>query len=172
MKFRFFLFGIVVVFSCQNLSATNLQDSREKQDSVKASINYLNQLLGRQGNWYPQSSGLETKIRGLIHYVESDRVDSLMKQLDDYSSSGDRYFFRTPENVSDSLQVPGYMSYKELKEKLARIDRSVRDNINKDQIAVPEQLLTNLDEKVKTLKPEESERLLGTGYVSMRNNFV
>lgn len=167
MKFRFILLGILVVFSCHNLFAINSQDRKEKQDSIKTSIDFLNQLLSRKGNWYPQSSGLETKIRGLIHYVENDRVDSLMKQLDAYNLSGERYFFRTPENVADSLQLPGYVSYPELKEKLARIDRSVRDNINKDQIALPEQLLTNLDQKVKTLAPEEGERLLGTGYVSM-----
>lgn len=167
MKFRFILFGILVVFSVQNLSAINLQDKREEQDSVKASIHYLNQLLNRQGNWYPQSSGLETKIRGLIQYIQNDRVDSLMKQLDSYNSSGERYFFRTPENVADSLQVPGYVPYDQLKEQLARIDRSVRDNIHKEQIAIPEQLLTNLDQKVKTLKPEEGSQLLGTSYVSM-----
>jgi hypothetical protein len=167
MKFRFILFAILTAFSVQNLSATNLPDRNGKQDSVKASINYLNQLLSRKGNWYPQSSGLEKKIRGLIDYIENDRVDSLMEQLGAYSSSGERYFFRTPGNVTDSLHVPGYVSYEELKEKLARIDRSVRDNIHKDQIAVPQQLLTNLDEKVKTLKPGDAYQLLGTDYVSI-----
>ncbi|PTN09830.1 Protein of unknown function (DUF3078) [Mangrovibacterium marinum] len=167
MKFRFILSGILVFSSLQNLRATDLIGRQAQQDSVEVSINYLNHLLSRQGNWYPQSSGLETQIRGLIQYIENDRVDSLVKRLDAYDLLGERYFFRTTENVADSLMVPGFMSHVQLQEELARIDRSVRDNIHKDQIAVPEQLLTNIEGKVKTLKEDESNQLLGTSYVTM-----
>ncbi|WP_320168118.1 DUF3078 domain-containing protein [Mangrovibacterium marinum] len=167
MKFRFILSGILVFSSLQSLRATDLIGRQAQQDSVEVSINYLNHLLSRQGNWYPQSSGLETQIRGLIQYIENDRVDSLVKRLDAYDLLGERYFFRTTENVADSLMVPGFMSHVQLQEELARIDRSVRDNIHKDQIAVPEQLLTNIEGKVKTLKEDESNQLLGTSYVTM-----
>jgi len=171
MKFKVILFGLIVLCS-QQVWARNKDINKDGQDSVKLSLEYLNSLLSRKGNWYPQSNELESHIRGLIHYVEDERIDSVISQLNIYRWSQNRYFFRTPDNVQDSLKVPGYVSYSARKEKLSQIERSVRDNIVKEHIAIPEQLLKDIERKAKTLKEGEEYRLLGTNYVSMPDSLV
>jgi len=170
MKFRLILVGILIVITVQNVKA--FSDGREaaneqKQDSVKASIDYLNYFLSRKGHWYPQSYELENRMRGLVHYIEDEKVDSLISQLNAYRTTGQHYFFRTPDNVEDSLSVSGYTAYPKLREQLKRIDRSVRNSIVKEQIPVPEQLLENIDRKAKVLSKEEAYKLLGSDYVSI-----
>jgi len=170
MKHRFILFGILIVIAVQNVCAFNgvkREENEEKQDSVKASIDYLNYFLNRQGNWYPQSRDVEQRMRGLIHYLEDEKVDTLIKHLDAYRVGGDRFFYRTPDNVEDSLNVPGYVAYPQVKEQLRRIDRSVRNSIVKGQIPVPEQLLENIDKRARILPQDQAYRLVGTKYVSI-----
>ncbi|WP_372775543.1 DUF3078 domain-containing protein [Mangrovibacterium sp.] len=170
MRIRFFLFGILIVLGMQNVVAFSVPDrqkSGSEQDSVKASIQYLNYFLSRQGHWFPQSSEMEGRMRGLIQYIQAEKVDTLLKQLNAYKESEQRYFFRTPDNVTDSLKVPGYMDFPTVHEQMKKIDRSVRNSIVKDQIPVPEQLLQNIDEKARIISPDESYKLLGTKYVSI-----
>ncbi|WP_163714741.1 DUF3078 domain-containing protein [Mangrovibacterium lignilyticum] len=175
MKVRFILFGILIVLGVQNATAFDSVRKDVKgaeQDSVKASIDYLNYFLSRKGHWFPQSYEMEHRMRGLIHYLEDEKVDSLMKYLSDYQANQQRYFFRTPDNVEDSLSVPGYTAYPEVQEQLKRIDRSVRGSIIKKQIPVPEQLLENIDDRANVLSQEESYRLLGTEYVSIPDSLA
>jgi len=175
MKHRFILFGILVVIAVQNVYAINgvkREENEEKQDSVKASIDYLNYFLNRRGNWYPQSRDAEQRMRGLIHYLQDEKLDSLVKRLDDYRVSGERFFYRTPDNVEDSLKVAGYTPYPQVQEQLKRIDRSVRSSIVKEQIPVPEQLLENIDERAHTLSQDDAYQLLGTAYVSIPDSLV
>ena len=175
MKHRFILFGILIVIAIQNIYAfdgVKREENEEKQDSVKASIDYLNYFLNRRGNWYPQSREVEQQMRGLIHYLQDEKVDSLIKHLDVYRMTGERFFFRTPDNVEDSLKVSGYVGYSQVKEQQKRIDRSVRNSIVKDQIPVPEQLFHNIDQRAPILSQDESYRLLGTMYVSIPDSLA
>ena len=175
MKFRFILLGILVISSVRQVSALGIidrKDDKAEQDSVKVSINYLKYFLNRQGHWYPQSYQLEQRMRGLVHHVEDENVDSLLYHLNTHGDTHDRYFFRTPDNVEDSLSVPGYVPYTELKEQMGRIDRSVRSSILKEQIPVPEQLLENVDKRVHTLSKDEAYKLLGTSYVSIPDSLT
>lgn len=170
MKFRTILLGIFILVAISRVVAESPDRGRveiAKQDSVKSSIDYLKYFLNRQGNWYPQSGELEHRLRSLVHYIEDEKVDSLLLQLKSYGQSQQRYFFRTIENVSDSLKVPGYVPQSQVAEQKRRIDRSVRNSVIKEQISVPEQLLQNIDKKAKLIGKEETNKLLGTGYVSI-----
>ncbi|MFV0375681.1 MAG: DUF3078 domain-containing protein [Mangrovibacterium sp.] len=177
MKFRTILLVFFTFITIHQLSALSPEERRKEvaeQDSVKNSINYLKYFLNRQGHWYPQSGELEKRVRSLVNYIEDEQIDSLLQNLTSYGQSQQRYFFRTPENVTDSLKVPGYIPQAEVAEQRRRIDRSVRNSVNKEQIAVPEQMLQNIDKKAKTLGENEASKLLGTSYAVIPdslNNF-
>ncbi len=170
MRFKFILFGVLLISVVNQVSATDKRENSTNeayQDSVQASIRFLNQFLYRRNEWIPENREMERQLRGLINYIQTEKVDSLLKRLDDYRALQHRYFYRTPDNVKDSLNVPGYVSFNLIQEEMRKIDRNVRSSIVADQIPVPEQLLHDLDEKVDLLKPEEAYKLAGTEYLNI-----
>lgn len=170
MRFKFILFGILLISTFNQASATDKRENSTKetyQDSVQASIRFLNQFLFQRNGWIPENREMERQLRGLIHYIQDEKVDTLVKRLDNYRSLQQRYFYRTPDNVKDSLEVPGYVSYGTIQEEMRKIDRNVRSSIVADQIPVPEQLLHNLDQKVDLLKAEDAYQLVGTEYLNI-----
>ncbi|MCW0483036.1 DUF3078 domain-containing protein [Gaoshiqia sediminis] len=175
MNYRFLLLGIFFAFSSQILTASSPADKRKETvavDSVKVGVNYLKYFLGEQGNWYPYDPELARSLRGLVNFVEDEKIDTILHKLGRYQHSEQPYFYRRADQVSDSLFVSGFMSQSELTERLKRIDRSVRNSIVKDQIPVPEQLLENLDSKVDLLDQEDAEWLLETQQVKIPDSLT
>ena len=175
MNYRLFFVGLFLILSVQLVTAANPADRRKdavEADSVKNSVNYLKYFLGRQGSWYPQNPELERSLRSLVHFVEDEKIDSTLHKLKQFGDANQFYFYRSPNHVADSLSISGYMPHAELSERLKRIDRSVRTSIVKEQIPVPEQLLQNLDRKVKLLQKEDVDWLLRSNKVKMPDSLT
>lgn len=164
MNYRSFLMGFFFILIVSHTSAVSLfsknPNKEEKQDSVKISVEYLKYFLQRQGNWYPQSPDLERTLNGLIHFVEDDKIDTVLFKLENYRSGDQFYFYRSPQRVADSLSVSGYVSHNNLNERLKRIDRSVKGSIVKEQIPVPEELFMNINSKVRLVPEDDAEWLI------------
>ena len=127
-----------------------------KVDSVQISVDYLKYFLKHNNNWVPQNQELEKDLNGLIHFVEDDKIDTVLHKISQYRSNNDNlFFYRSPDEVADSLNVKGYIAHEKVKEKLGQIGRAVRNSIVKEKIAVPENLLENLDRKVHLLEKDE-----------------
>lgn len=169
--YRFFLMGFFFILVVSHISATPLylkdSNAEEKQDSVKRGVEYLKYFLQRQGNWYPKSQDLERDLNGLIHFVEDDKIDTILFKLKNYRSQDQFYFYRSPRRVADSLSVPGYVSESSLDERLKRIDRSVKNSIVKDQIPVPEELFTDVDSNVRLVPKNDAEWLIRNSKVTL-----
>jgi len=164
MNYRFFLTGFFFVLIISHASAfsmfLNEKNEKEKQDSVKISVEYLKYFLQRQGNWYPKSPDMERNLNGLIHFIEDDKIDTVLFKLENYSSGDQLYFYRSLRRVADSLSVSGYVSQKDLNERLKQIDRSVKGSIVKEQIPVPEELFVDIDSKVRLVPEDDADWLV------------
>lgn len=136
-----------------------------QKDSIKSSIDNIDYYLQKYNEWYPQNYDLAVKMRSLVHYMKDQRVDSILQSLKDYQASDSRYFFRTIENMSDSLQAPGYVGYQKRQEELLKIDRAVRNSLNKNDIKVPRALIEQAQLNVGLLTPSETYKLLESNYV-------
>ena len=73
---------------------------------------------------------------------------------------------------ADSLSIENYIYQEDLAERLKRLDRSIIGSIIKEQIPIPEQLLSNLDMKVKTIPEEDSDWLLENSLVSLPDSLM
>ncbi len=164
MNYRFFVVGIFLMFAVQFSFASSPFNKRKKetetQDSIKTSVDYLKYFLERQGNWFPKDPWLEKDLFGLVHFVEDDKIDTVLYRLNQYKANNQFYFYRSPGNVPDSLSIPGYLSNGAIKERLKRLDRSVKSNFVKGQIPVPEELFKNMDSKVKLVSSGNAEWLV------------
>ncbi|HKJ41509.1 MAG TPA: DUF3078 domain-containing protein [Sunxiuqinia sp.] len=155
-----FLFFFLISFSVRSENVS--KKKKEAQvDSVQISVNYLNYFLNKNNNWVPQDPELEKDLKGLVHFVEDDKIDTILHKIRRFRTYNDSLFFYRPaDHVSDSLNVKGYVSHAKVKEKMGQIDRAVRNSIVRNQIAVPETLLENLDKKVHLLGKNEAGKLV------------
>lgn len=164
MKNRISVIVIFFVTVCNlDVWSENLprREKDSKVDSVQISVDYLKYFLQKNSNWIPRNNTIEKNLEGLIHFVEDEDIDTILYQIKQYRELNDRdFFYRPPSRVSDSLDVKGYVSAQEVKDKLAKLERAIKNTIVKDQIPVPEELLENLDEKVRLLERDEAEFLL------------
>ncbi|MGV8093381.1 MAG: DUF3078 domain-containing protein [Mangrovibacterium sp.] len=170
MNYRFFLMGLFFVLIVSHTSAIPLfpeTKEEENKDSVKVSVDYLKYFLQRQGNWYPKSADLERNLNSLIHFVEDEKIDTVLFKLENYRSEDQFYFYRSPRRVPDSLSVPGYVSQSHLNERLKRIDRSVKSSIVKEQIPVPEELFMEIDSKVRLVPQNDAEWLVRNSKITL-----
>ena len=152
----FFLLSIASLSNASENDSINISNN----DSIKEEINYLKYFVTGQGNWYSKNPSLKKDLSGLLHYVEDDKIDTILSRLNRIPEDDNCYFFRFPEDVSDSLDVPGYQSEKEIHEIMKRIDRSVKSNIIKEKIPVPKDLLTNIDSKIPLVSEEDVKWLI------------
>ena len=141
-------------------------------DSVEVGIQFLKQLLDGSGGWIPQNYELEKNLRGLVHFIEDEKIDTILNKLHDYKQENISYFSRSYNDVADSLNVSGFVSYDELQEQLARVDREVKNTIVREEIPVPESLFENITQKVRLLKKEESHLLLKDSLVVLPDSLL
>jgi hypothetical protein len=161
------LFFVLIVSHTSAIPLFPETKEEENKDSVKVSVDYLKYFLQRQGNWYPKSADLERNLNSLIHFVEDEKIDTVLFKLENYRSEDQFYFYRSPRRVPDSLSVPGYVSQSHLNERLKRIDRSVKSSIVKEQIPVPEELFMEIDSKVRLVPQNDAEWLVRNSKITL-----
>ncbi|MGQ7870408.1 DUF3078 domain-containing protein [Sunxiuqinia sp. sy24] len=176
MKSRLFLPVILILITgCLNVSANSWprKANDSKVDSVALSVEYLNYFLEQQNNWVPRNEELFRSLKGLVHFAEDEKIDTILYRINAYRKMNDGdFFYRSPARVSDSLDVEGYVSQTEVSEQLQRLERAIRSTIVEEQIAVPEELLENLTEKVKLLEPGDVHVLLRDSLVVIPDSLI
>jgi len=161
MYIKFLWIGIFIL-SIVRFSFASDNDTIQiiNNDSIKEEINYLKYFVTGQGNWYSRNPSLKKDLSGLLHYVDDEKIDTILTHLRKLPVNDNYYFFRFPKDVSDSLDVPGYISYKEVLKINEKVDRSIRTNIVRKKISVPKKLLTNVDDKLSLVTKEDIDWLI------------
>lgn len=170
MNYKFFLIGLLFTLTVSQNSAIPFAPKtgeKESKDPVKIGVDYLKCFLQRQGNWYTRSPELESNLNSLIHFIEDEKIDSVLIKLENYRKENQGYFWRPPNKVPDSLSISGYVSYNRICEQLKRIDRSVRESIVKDQIPVPEELFSDMDSKLSLIPKNDAEWLVRNSKITL-----
>lgn len=164
MKYRFISVVVLFLIVCNIMVQAEVlprKHDRQEADSVQISVDYLKYFLEQNSNWFPQSEELEKSLKGLVHFAEDEKIDTILYKLNQYRSTNEGEFFYRPANkVSDSLEVEGYVPQKAINEKLLQIERAVKNSIVKEKIEVPGKLLEGVDKKVRLLEKNEASVLL------------
>jgi hypothetical protein len=110
---------------------------------------------------------MERNLNSLIHFVEDEKIDTILVKLKNFPSDDQFYFYRSPRRVPDSLSVPGYIAQSKIDEQLRRIDRSVKNSIVREQIPVPEELFERMDSKLRLVPQNDAEWLVRNSKITL-----
>ncbi|HDR52419.1 MAG TPA: DUF3078 domain-containing protein, partial [Mariniphaga anaerophila] len=151
--------------------AQNNTDDDESKLLLKYGIRLLERYFDRDNSWHVIHSETGESVRGLIHFIEKQPLDSILNTLNSaVKDSAFRFVYRLPENVPDSLSVPGFYSFGKVQKDLDAADARLQKKYFQDELAVPMSLLSGLDEKAGTIPPGQGRRLFETGIYQLPDN--
>ncbi len=106
-KVKLFLLFFILVLSFSHVAAQH-EKTTENNEVLQRSINLLKRYFFNDNNWYVTSPGATKDVKSLINFIEDEPLDTIMENLNKSYRDSLNYVFRLPENVEDSLNVPGY----------------------------------------------------------------
>jgi hypothetical protein len=140
------------------LPAFSQKQKKEENNNaaLQKGLQILEKYFMQGNNWYVTSPEVGKNVKGLVHFIEDEPVDSIFSKLEKASAdSSFMYVFRLPENVSDSLQVTGYYPATNVEKEIENIGLKLQNEFQKKELSVPMELLTNMEDKVNLLEPGE-----------------
>lgn len=158
MKIRsLFIISTFLIFS---QAQAQVRETASYSDSLNNNILLLKKYLSKGNNWHFTDSLAEKRLGGLIDFVENEPVDTLISYFQKFRSEpGHSFVFRLPEQVSDSLQVAGYLSADQVNQRLKALARQAEGEFSGRQINVPADLFDNIESKVELVPRGEGMRL-------------
>ena len=160
MRLKYYLAFILFLLYSTTLFSENPQKKRNDNlpdsISVKSDIEFLKKYFFTNKIWHVISRHAGENIEGLVHFVEDQPIDSILKDIDKYDK---KLVTRLPEDVADTLSIKGYISSNELNRRLAEIEKSIRDEFANKTIDVPDRFLEGIEEKAGTIAPGKGLKL-------------
>jgi hypothetical protein len=147
-------------------AATNPVDKKKeiilsKSDSIKLGIDFLKKHIQPNTVWQSENPEILRTVNGLIHFAEDERIDTILVKLQKFQNNSDlRYISRSPENVSDSLQVQGYQDYRTILEKMKQLDRAIWNGVDMTTIPLPENLTADPNNKIQLIAEGDEEAII------------
>lgn len=148
----FFLFNIS--------QAQNNAVSDENQKSLEMGINILKRYFQEGNEWRTHRDETGERVRGLVHFIEKEPIDTIIvylnEALEDTSMS---FVYRLPEEVSDSLQVPGYYPGGNLQSDISELWNRLENRFMQGEISVPLNLIDSIEQNAPMVPSGEGEKL-------------
>ena len=136
------------------------QNSEEKESTVilENVVETLRRYFTEETIWYVTDSSIIENVNALINFIQSEPVDTLLLRLNKYfKEPGFSFVMRLPEDVVDSLSVPGYYSQYQLNRDIQKINNEFHAKYRDAQSDFPETRLPNTDEiLVGTIEPNSN----------------
>ncbi|MCD6355069.1 MAG: DUF3078 domain-containing protein, partial [Prolixibacteraceae bacterium] len=149
----------ILFFSLTGFSQ-NETGKEETEKYLAGEIQLLQKYFFGTGNWLVTHNELGRSVHGLIHFIEDEPIDTILQKLS-FAGNDSTFNFvlRLPENVPDSLTVPGYFPWSQVETSIEHLGLELQTQFQKKELTVPLHLLTNLEEKVALIGPDETMEL-------------
>ncbi len=143
------LFLLIFIVPFKGFSQTENND--ENDVTLEKSIEILKRYFYRQNQWYITSPETANDVRGLIHFIEDETVDTIINNLYNSFNTDENYVFRLPENVEDSLSVSGYYPNTLVKKDVEKIGIRLQKEFQNNPPKIPSSMISGVDNNVKTI---------------------
>lgn len=160
----------VLIFSFQ--VAAQSAEKVEGDKTLDLGINILKRYFYEENNWYITKPAVAKDVKGLINFIEDDPIDTVVGNIYKSFSQKQTYVFRLPENVEDSLNVPGFYPYPLVEKRIKNIGAELQKEFEKKPVNVPPQMFENLDEKLRLVPKGEGMRLFANAVYKMPNDLI
>lgn len=114
-------------------------NEKQKSDSLKWSIEFLNRLLNSGGEWYLTDQSYRSPVKGILDYAEDEPVDTVVVNMHKLLSDNIvvYIFDRRPQNIKNTQNIPGYISEDYIQNRIEKLRIRLTDSLNSINIPVP-----------------------------------
>jgi hypothetical protein len=148
LKSLLLLFSILII-SFQVAGQSNPKE--EENETLQMGIQILKRYFYEDDQWYITKPSVAKDVKGLINFIEDEPIDTIIGNIFKSFAQDKIYVFRLPENVNDSLSVPGFYPYPQVQQRVANIGKELEKEFANKQTRVPASLLTNLEQKLNLI---------------------
>lgn len=167
VTFSLLLFNLIFNLNQANAQSEAIQNEKE---TLKTGLDILKRYFYSENDWYVAKPSVAKDVKGIIDFIENEPIDSITGSLSRSFESGQPFVFRLPENVSDSLQVPGFYPNAELIKRINSETQKLKNEFRKKEPRIPNSALENLDEKLKLVPKGQGFILFKKGLFSIPAN--
>lgn len=160
----------IIIFSFQVKAQSTETDENDK--SLELGINILKRYFYEENNWYITKPAVANDVKGLINFIEDEPIDSVVNNIYKTFSQKQTYVFRLPENVEDSLNVPGFYPYPLVEKRISNIATKLQQEFKNKQVNIPSDVLENLEQKLNLIPKGEGLKLFAKSVYKMPQDLV
>lgn len=160
----------IIIFSFQVKAQSTETDENDK--SLELGINILKRYFYEENNWYITKPAVANDVKGLINFIEDEPIDSVVNNIYKTFSQKQTYVFRLPENVEDSLNVPGFYPYPLVEKRISNIGTELQREFKNKQVNIPSDVLENLEQKLNLVPKGEGMRLFANAIYKMPQDLM
>lgn len=168
---KFFITTLLGLVFTQFLFAQNTTDRDDKQ-ALEDGIRILQNYFYDNKNWHVQQPELHQDINGLIQYIDHSPIDTILFNLDRAQQNDSVFVFRLPENVEDSLSVPGYMAASEVQQAVEKIQKDMLDRVQQDSYSVPAEVINRAKLTAPTIPEGKGMILVSDSIISLPDSLI
>lgn len=167
-KIQTIIILFVLSISIQNISAQN----QEENEALKRSIEVLKNYFQKDSNWHVLQPSIGANVNGLLNYLEDQPIDVIISALNNDSLKSGDIVSRLPENVNDSLTVPGYVSVAMVQQNIERIKHEYKRDVKLEEIMVPASLLSDAENAVDLIPEGKGIRLFAESVYTFPDSLI
>lgn len=168
-KVKYPLFMLLLTVLTTDLFAQNSE--KENVVILENVVETLHRYFTEESGWYVTDSSVVENVNGLINFIRSEPVDTILSRLNKYLKESDFLFVaRLSDDVADSLSVPGYYSQYQLNTDIQRINNELRAKYQDAQTGSPEVRLP--DEIPGIIEPGNGMKLFTDSIYIFPDNLI
>ena len=161
---KFLLSILIALFFAQFSIAQSSADKEDKQ-VLEDGIRVLRNYFYEDHNWHLQKPELQNDVNGLIHFIEDAPIDTVLLNLDKARQNDGFFVYRLPEDVEDSLSVPGYSDAAATQLAIQKIQADLLKQVQQNPYPVPMEVI----ERARLLAPTIPE---GKGMILVTDSLI
>jgi len=143
------LFVSFFIFTNNGFAQT--ADAEKNDEVLEKGMEILKKYFYGENNWHVAEPSVGKNVKGLINFIDDEPVDSIIGNINNSVEIEERFVYRLPENVKDSLTVPGYYPIDLVHADIERIGVRLQEEYQNKEILIPIDLTINLDEKLNLI---------------------
>ncbi|MDX8339672.1 DUF3078 domain-containing protein [Draconibacterium sp. IB214405] len=156
-KGKILLFILIFISFSKLLFA---QQPEIETDQLRQNIEVLRSYFIENNNWHVVKKEVGDDVDALLHYVEDERIGEIIKNLNDTNRTNDGYVMRLPENVEDSLSVPGFVPYADQQMEVRIIESQYQASMKPEEINVPPSVRQQAENLVEQIPEGQGMQLI------------
>jgi hypothetical protein len=165
-KVKTLLFLFVILF-ISFYSTAQTAEKQNNDETLQMGIQILKRYFYEDNKWFITKPSVAKDVKGLINFIEDDPIDSVINNIYKTFSQKQTYVFRLPENVDDSLSVPGYYPINQVSQSIGKIGFQLQKEFEKKQANIPPSVFTNLEERLNLVPQGKGMQLFSEGIYKM-----